>query len=151
MPLELTGRIIEIQEPETGTSAAGKHWIKQIFVIHYGDEIEKNTAFTVMRESAMAQLERCATGDSVKVSFSATSAQGRSSSTQGRWFTDLNAFRIENLTVVGGRNPNQVSHTEPSYPQSEPPAPKASSAEPKKSSAAQPSEAFDDDDSGLPF
>ncbi len=56
MPLELTGRIIEIQEPETGTSAAGKNWIKQIFVIHYGDEIEKNTAFTVMRESAMAQL-----------------------------------------------------------------------------------------------
>ena len=99
----------------------------------------------------MAQLERCATGDSVKVSFSATSAQGRSSSTQGRWFTDLNAFRIENLTVVGGRNPNQVSHTEPSHPHSEPPAPKASSAEPKKSALAQPSEAFDDDDSGLPF
>ncbi len=160
MPLELTGRIIEIQEPETGTTSAGKTWIKQLFVIHYGDEIERDTAFSVMGDARIAQLERCEIGDTVKVAFSANSSQGRSASTQGRWFTDLNAFRIENISYPNG-HPQTANTTPAAHPVQQaaaPAAPKeeaapAASAPKSKSSVEMPSEAFqaEDDDSGLPF
>ena len=152
---ELKGTVTHILEPETGEGKNGT-WIKQSFVISYGEEIEREACFSLFGEKKVGLLDQVGVGDYIGVNFNVDSKPGRSESTSGRWFTELNAWKLE--VISKAHRPTQPSYSAPApapapAAQAAPAAEKPAAAKPKASAAAQPSEAFETaaDDGDLPF
>lgn len=78
-----------VQPIETGEGKNGP-WKKRLFVIEYPDgNFQKTLALTAWNDKADTLLEHM-TGREVTVSFNAESREYN-----GRWYTDLKAWRIE--------------------------------------------------------
>ena len=158
---ELKGTINHILDPESGESKAGHPWIKQSFVITYGEEIERDACFSLFGEKKVSLLDNAGVGDYVSVTFNPESRQGKSEASAGKWFTELNAWKLE--VISKAHRPAQPSYSAPApapapAPASQTPAPaaaaeKPAAAKPKASAAAQPSETFETaaEDDSLPF
>jgi hypothetical protein len=99
MALELTGRVSTILEPETGESRSGQTWIKQTFTIIHGEEYEREVAFVLFGEQKVGLLKGVRQGDTVRVNFSISSARGRSASTENKFFSEVSAYKIANLSA----------------------------------------------------
>jgi len=94
--LEIEGRILRKLAVQSGTSARGQ-WSKQEFIVEYQDgNFPSNICFNVWGEDKVRDLERYQVGDVVKVSFSPSSREFN-----GRWYTDLRAWRI---SAAGGED-----------------------------------------------
>lgn len=100
MSLELNGTIKIISEVEGGISKAGKEWKKQNFVIANDDGYEGQEqifAFEVFGDEAVENLTKYnKEGDKVKVLFNIKTNEWK-----GKYFTSLNAWRIEKTTEEG--------------------------------------------------
>lgn len=109
--LELTGRIVKFLPVQQGVSARGE-WCKQEFVIEFQDGNFPGTAvFNVWGPDKVQDLSRFQIGQDVKVSFGINSREFN-----GRYYTDLRAWRVE-ATVVDATTPvaqPQVQHPGPS-------------------------------------
>jgi len=91
MALELEGKIISKLPVQSGTSARGA-WQKQEFVIEYQEgNYPTQVCLNVWGEDRVKDLDRFAVGSAVKVSFNLSSREYN-----GRWYTDVRAWRIEN-------------------------------------------------------
>lgn len=155
---ELKGHISHILDPETGEGRNGT-WIKQSFVISYGEEIEREAAFSLFGEKKVSLLEQVGEGDYVSVSFNVDSKPGRSESTAGKWFTELNAWKIEVISKT--HRPSAPAPAAKPAPASAPAATQtavapaerpAPAAKPKASAVSQPSATFETaEDDSLPF
>jgi hypothetical protein len=121
---ELKGQISNLLEPETGEGRNGT-WIKQSFVVTYGEEIERNACFTLFGERKVALLDQAGEGDYVSVSFNIDSKPGKSESTSNKYFTELNAWKIE---IISKAHRPQYSAPAPDPAPSTAPAPKAAPA-----------------------
>lgn len=116
MSLELTGRVTAILEPETGESRSGQPWIKQSFVLTYGDEYEREVAFQLFGEYKVKLLQNVKEGDTVSVGFSLSSKKGSSASTSNRYFTEVNAYKLINLSAqnrAANQNPTATVVNKP--------------------------------------
>ncbi len=82
------GRVIADLGEQSGTSAAGKMWRKRTFVIETQDAYPQKMAFLMFNDRIDQYPVR--PGDFVRVSFEVNSREY-----QGRWYTDLRAWRIE--------------------------------------------------------
>jgi hypothetical protein len=89
MALEITGKIIQIMDETSGTSKAGNAWTKQEFVIETFDKFPKKVAISVMGDK-VAELKKFKSGDQIKASLNIDSREY-----QGKWFTNINAWKIE--------------------------------------------------------
>lgn len=90
MALELEGKIITKLPVQTGTSARGP-WSKQEFVIEYQEgNYPTQVCFNVWGEDKVKDLEKFQAGETVKVSFNLSSREYN-----GRWYSDIRAWRIE--------------------------------------------------------
>lgn len=90
MALELEGKIIRKLNVQSGVSARG-NWSKQEFIIEYQEgNFPSQACFNVWGEDKVKDLERFQIGDSVKVSFNISSREYN-----GRWYTDLRAWRLD--------------------------------------------------------
>ena len=90
MALELEGRIARKLNVQTGTSARGA-WSKQEFIFEYQEgNFPSQICMNVWGEDKVRDLEKYQVGDKVKVSFNLSSREFN-----GRWFTDVRAWRIE--------------------------------------------------------
>ena len=90
MALELEGRIARKFNVQTGTSARGA-WSKQEFVIEYQEgNFPTQVCMNVWGEDKVRDLDKYQVGDKVKVSFNLSSREFN-----GRWYTDVRAWRIE--------------------------------------------------------
>lgn len=90
MALELEGRIARKLSVQTGTSARGA-WSKQEFVFEYQEgSFPTQVCMNVWGEDKVRDLDRYQVGDKVKVSFNLSSREYN-----GRWYTDVRAWRIE--------------------------------------------------------
>ncbi len=88
--MELEGRIARKMNVQTGTSARGA-WAKQEFVLEYQEgNFPSQVCMNVWGEDKVRDLERHQVGDRVKVSFNLSSREYN-----GRWYTDVRAWRIE--------------------------------------------------------
>lgn len=88
--LELSGKIIRKLLPQSGQSARGP-WFKQEFVIEFQDgNFPQQACFNVWGEDKVKELENFNLNDEVKVSFRPSSREFN-----GRWYTDLRAWKIE--------------------------------------------------------
>lgn len=88
--MELEGRIARKLTVQTGTSARGA-WSKQEFVLEYQEgNFPTQVCMNVWGEDKVRELDRYQVGDKVKVSFNLSSREYN-----GRWYTDVRAWRIE--------------------------------------------------------
>lgn len=92
MSLAVKGRIQQILNPESGVSRAGKEWNKQEFVIETEDQYPKKICFTLFGEKT-SLINGLSNGQEVEVSFNVESREFN-----GRWFHNINAWKIEKAT-----------------------------------------------------
>jgi len=91
MSLVVKGKIEQILKPESGVSRAGKEWNKQEFVIETEDQFPKKICFTLFGDKT-SLIEGIASGQEVEVSFNIESREYN-----GRWFHNINAWKIESV------------------------------------------------------
>ena len=86
--MKLTVKVINVLPTVTGTKQNGETWYKNEFVGGYlnGDYV-KHIAFTIWKDQTMP-----AVGDTVDVSFDVESKESN-----GRWFTECRAWKIEKV------------------------------------------------------
>ena len=90
MALELEGRIARKLNVQTGTSARGT-WAKQEFILEYQEgNFPTQVCLNVWGDDKVRELDKYQVGDKVKISFNLSSREYN-----GRWYTDVRAWRIE--------------------------------------------------------
>ena len=88
--MELEGRIVRKLNVQTGNSARGT-WSKQEFIFEYQEgNYPSQVCMNVWGEDKVRELDKYQAGDKVKVSFNLSSREFN-----GRWYTDVRAWRIE--------------------------------------------------------
>lgn len=93
--MDIEGKLIQKLGVQSGKSARGD-WAKQEFVIEYQDgNFPTKACFSVWGADKVKDLERYQVGDSVKVSFNVSSREYN-----GKWYTDLRAWRISQAGVA---------------------------------------------------
>ena len=134
MALELEGKIIRKLNVQSGVSARG-NWSKQEFIIEYQEgNFPSQACFNVWGVDKVKDLERFQIGDSVKVSFNISSREYN-----GRWYTDLRAWRLDSSGEAASA----------AAPAQAPAQPAAQPAQTQAPQAADSQDSQDDDD--LPF
>lgn len=144
MAMELEGKIARKLNVQTGTSARGA-WAKQEFILEIQEgSFPSQVCMNVWGEDKVKDLERYQVGDKVKVSINLSSREYN-----GRWYTDVRAWRIE---PAGQATPAQDyvasagSYAAPTGAQGVPPV---SQDDPYMASAGAYSAPLDEED--LPF
>lgn len=129
MALEVEGKIVRKLNVQSGVSQRG-NWSKQEFILEYQEgSYPSQACFSVWGEDKVKDLERFQIGDNAKVSFNISSREYN-----GRWYTDLRAWRIETVSA-----------------QAQPAAPVQTPAQPAQAPAAGSVPAEDSQEDDLPF
>ncbi len=106
MSLDLTGKIIQIMPETNGVSKAGKEWKKQEFVVETFETYPKKVCLSTMGDKTN-DLKKFTVGSTITASLNIESREY-----QGRWYTDVRAWRIIEGT-------GQPSSNEPSMQQTQ--------------------------------
>ena len=87
--MELTGKIIVVQEPKSGTSSkTGNPWMMQEYVIEVPGQFPRHCAFTVFGEDRIKQLN-IQMGEDLTVQFDIDAREYN-----GRWYNDFRAYNV---------------------------------------------------------
>ena len=86
--MELTGKIIVVQEAMSGTSKAGNPWMKQEYVLEVPGQYPRHCAFTVFGEDRIKQLN-IQNGEDLTVQFDIDAREYN-----GRWYNDFRAYNV---------------------------------------------------------
>ena len=89
MALSVKGKVEQILKPESGVSKAGKEWKKQEFVMETDEQFPRKVCFTLFGDK-VDLLNGLTAGQEVEVSFNLDSREFN-----GRWFTNVNAWKID--------------------------------------------------------
>ena len=103
MALELTGKIILLLPPQSGSSARG-NWNKQEFVIETNDQYPKKICISAWNERAN-EVGQIPIGTAVKVAVNIESREFN-----GKWYTDVRMWNIqvENAAAIDPVNDSMV-------------------------------------------
>ena len=143
MAMELEGRIARKLPVQAGTSARGA-WAKQEFILEYQEgNFPSQVCMNVWGDDKVRELDKYQVGDKVKISFNLSSREYN-----GRWYTDVRAWRIEpagaqQSAPAGGYAAPASSYSAPAGTQA---APMPSAPLPTADDMSSPL-----DDSDLPF
>ena len=145
MAMELEGRIVRKLNVQSGTSARGA-WAKQEFIFEYQEgNYPSQVCMNVWGEDKVKDLDKYQVGDKVKVSFNLSSREFN-----GRWYTDVRAWRIEPASQQAAPGPDYAAsagaYAAPTGAQGVPPV---SMDDPYAASAGAYSAPLDEED--LPF
>jgi hypothetical protein len=110
MSFKVKGKILRILPEQKGTSPRGE-WKKQDFVIEStDDQFPKKICFTLFNDKTSA-LENIEPNMEVEVSFSIESREYNQ-----KWFTNVNAFRIERVKEEGSQGITPPPYTDADIP-----------------------------------
>ena len=102
--MELQGKCIAALAIESGTSKSGNAWQKQNFVIETAGQYPKKVCLQLFGD----KVNDCPNvGEEVKVSFDPESREWN-----GKWFTQLNAWKVERQQTAQP-TPQQPVYTQP--------------------------------------
>ncbi|WP_297092609.1 DUF3127 domain-containing protein [uncultured Draconibacterium sp.] len=96
MALSVKGKVEQILKPESGVSRAGKEWKKQEFVIETDEQYPRKVCFTLFGEK-VDLINGLNSGEEIEVSFNLESREYN-----GRWFHNINAWKIDKVTADEG-------------------------------------------------
>lgn len=97
--MEITGKIIAACPEQSGTSRAGNAWKKRVYVLETQETYPKKVAFDLFGDRV--DQYPLNVGDSVKVSFDINSREFN-----GRWYTDISAWKVEPADSSAQSTPN---------------------------------------------
>ena len=144
MAMELEGRIARKLNVQTGTSARGA-WSKQEFVLEYQEgSYPAQVCMNVWGEDKVKELDKHQVGDKVKVSFNLSSREYN-----GRWYTDVRAWKIESVGEPASGTDYAASAGSYAAPTGAQGIPPVSADDPYAASAGSYSAPLDEED--LPF
>lgn len=92
--MEIKGKIIHVLPRQEGTSKAGNVWKKQEYVLETEEQYPRKVCFNLFGDKA--DQYPAAIGDDVVVSFDLESREFN-----GRWYTDVRAWKMEKVSVQG--------------------------------------------------
>ncbi len=97
MAIEIEGKLFRIL-PEQGGHSANGDWKKQDFVIETSGDYPKKVCFSLWgdKTSLLVSMQE---GQSLKVSFEPNSREYN-----GKWYTDLRAWRVDKLGAANTGN-----------------------------------------------
>jgi hypothetical protein len=104
--LQVKGKISQILEPESGVSRAGKEWQKQEFVIETDEQYPRKVCFTLFGEKT-SLINGLSEGEEVEVSFNLESREFN-----GKWYHNINAWKIEQPSAENIPEPPPEFRTE---------------------------------------
>jgi len=90
MAHEISGKVIQLLPEQSGTGKNGK-WLRQDFVIETEEQFPKKVCFAAWGDK-VSQVNALQSGTRIKVSFNIESREYN-----GKWYTDLRIWKIENL------------------------------------------------------
>jgi hypothetical protein len=142
--MEITIKVTKILEPQSGVSSrSGETCVKNSFVGETQGEYPKTLCFTVMGKDRWEKMG-IKVGGNFNVSFDPESREWN-----GKYFTDLSAWKAVNLDAGQSAQTQQPATQAPATAPTAAPNPQSAPANgvsPFPTADAQPS-----DDSGLPF
>lgn len=89
MSIKLEGKLLEVTSPQSGTSKAGKDWVKCQAIIETEGQYPKKIAITLMKEALILQIASKRLGEVVSLECNAESRESN-----GKWYTDIQACRV---------------------------------------------------------
>ena len=92
--MEITGKVHLIGDVQKGTSKAGKEWKRQNLVIDTGDEYNPYVSISFLGTKTEL-LDKLSIDEEVTVSINISSNEW-----EGRWFTNVNGWKIESHGAV---------------------------------------------------
>ncbi len=98
MALELTGKLIKVLAPQTGTGKNG-NWVKQEFIIETMEQYPKKVCLSAWGDKA-EEIKRYGMGDTLRVSVNLESREYNE-----RWYTEARAWRIEDESAASSSRP----------------------------------------------
>jgi hypothetical protein len=90
MSHEISGKVILLLPEQSGTGKNGK-WLRQDFVIETEEQFPRKVCFSAWGDK-VSQVKALQTDTRIKVSFNIESREYN-----GKWYTDLRIWKIENL------------------------------------------------------
>lgn len=103
MELKIEGKIIQVLPEVGGISKAGNEWKKQEYVLETHDQYPKKICFQIFGTDKIAQAAIQA-GEELIVSIDIDSREY-----QGRWYTSINAWRVERPVAAPQGAPMDVT------------------------------------------
>lgn len=104
--MDIQGKVVAVLELVSGTSKAGNPFQKREFVIETAGQYPKKVCLQLFGD----KVNECPNvGEEVKVSFDVESREWN-----GKWFTQLNAWKVERQGAQGA--PQQPQHTQAEQP-----------------------------------
>lgn len=117
MNLQITGKVIEVLGIVGGTSANGKEWKKQDFIIETVEQYSKKVYFTLFGEQKINSFgSALAVGNMVDVSFDVSSREWTGKDGKRSFFTSCNAYSVVPSTAMAVPQQQAVAQTNPSQP-----------------------------------
>ncbi len=115
--MEIEGRIIQILPLQEGVSGNG-NWKKQEYILETNAQYPKKICFTIF-VGATSREDRIATsniqlGEELRVSVDLDSREYN-----GRWYTSVNAWKVERLQAVAQQDMGQGGFAAP-FPPADP-------------------------------
>jgi len=90
MNLEMKGKLVKVLDLQSGTSKAGKQWVKQSFVIDTGSQYNSELCFNLFGDEKVALLKDVAIGDEFTVLFNLSSREYK-----GNYYTSADAWKFK--------------------------------------------------------
>lgn len=115
--MEIQGKLVHLLPEQSGTSASGNAWKKQEIVVETAEnpQYPKKICFTIFGEDRInSNLQGIKPGDEVKVSFDVESREY-----QGRWFSNVNAWRVEQVSAGAAAEPPNFTTSDGAFPAAE--------------------------------
>ena len=105
--MDISGKIIQLLPVQTGQGKNGT-WKKQEFILETGDTYPKKICIAVWGDKI--DMGSFKTGDMVDVSFDVESREYN-----GRWYTDVKAWKIASKKASGASTPGNTTNETPGY------------------------------------
>lgn len=112
--MEISGKIIHVLPEQGGISKAGNEWKKQEYVLETHDQYPRKVCFQIFGADRIAQAA-IQLGEEVTVSFDIDSREY-----QGRWFTNISAWKVERPNMAAAPNPAPNNGEAPNFPPAAP-------------------------------
>lgn len=93
----VTGKLLKVLDPETGTSAKGE-WSKQGFIIETEGEYPKQIHISIWNNKI--ELSQFKEGDVLNVDVNISSREFN-----GKWYTEVQAWKIDKIGGVDKNEP----------------------------------------------
>ncbi|MDR1259481.1 MAG: DUF3127 domain-containing protein [Tannerellaceae bacterium] len=87
--MDISGKIIAVLPEQGGTSKSGNEWKKQEYVLETQEQYPKKICFQIFGADKITQAA-IQMGEELTVHFDIDSREY-----QGRWFTNINAWKVE--------------------------------------------------------